>query len=84
MSTSSAASVQTASQVYTHLVWAGSVILQVLQAWSDDVIVFAGLFCEQSVCLKKGGCLDDAAGSSSHLTSHLYLLTLGLITSTFC
>ncbi|XP_045892038.1 netrin-G2 isoform X2 [Micropterus dolomieu] len=45
---------------------------------------FTGSFCEQIVCLKKGGCLDDAEGSSSSLTSHLYLLTLSLMSSTFC
>ncbi|XP_069581068.1 netrin-G2-like isoform X3 [Brachyistius frenatus] len=45
---------------------------------------FTGMFCEKRVCLKKSTCLDDAEGSSSPLTSLLYLLTLGLITSTFC
>ncbi|XP_076587965.1 netrin-G2 isoform X1 [Chaetodon auriga] len=47
---------------------------------------FTGSFCEKSVCLKKSGCLDNAEGSSSSssLTSHLYLLTLSLTTSTFC
>ncbi|XP_026176973.1 netrin-G2 [Mastacembelus armatus] len=45
---------------------------------------FTGSFCEQSICLKKGGCLDNAEGSSSPLTSHLYMLTLSLITSTCC
>ncbi|XP_071328407.1 mucin-5AC [Trachinotus anak] len=44
---------------------------------------FTGTLCEQSVCLKKSGCLN-AEGSSSSLTSHLYLLTLSLITSTSC
>ncbi|XP_044051772.1 netrin-G2 isoform X5 [Siniperca chuatsi] len=45
---------------------------------------FTGSFCERSVCLKKSGCLDNAAGFSSSLTSHLYLLTLSLMSSTFC
>ncbi|XP_040899287.1 mucin-5AC isoform X2 [Toxotes jaculatrix] len=46
---------------------------------------FTGSFCEQSICLKKKGCLTDAEGSSSSsLTSHLHLLTLSLIISTFC
>ncbi|XP_074484620.1 netrin-G2-like isoform X1 [Sebastes fasciatus] len=44
---------------------------------------FTGAFCEKKVCLKKSGCLDDAEGSSSSLTSHLYLLTLSLMSSTF-
>ncbi|XP_023251245.1 protein piccolo-like [Seriola lalandi dorsalis] len=43
---------------------------------------FTGTLCEKSVCLKKSGCPDNAEGSSSSLTSHLYLLTLSLITST--
>ncbi|XP_044192151.1 netrin-G2 [Thunnus albacares] len=43
---------------------------------------FTGTFCEKTVCLKKGGCDDDAEGSSSPLTSHLYLLTLSLLIST--
>ncbi|XP_029295305.1 netrin-G2-like isoform X12 [Cottoperca gobio] len=43
---------------------------------------FTGVFCEKRVCLKKGGCQDDSEGSSSSLTSHLYLLTLGLLCST--
>ncbi|XP_054867757.1 uncharacterized protein ntng2a isoform X3 [Amphiprion ocellaris] len=45
---------------------------------------FTGAFCEQTVCLKKTACLDNAEGSSSPLTSHLYLLTFSLIASTFC
>ncbi|KAK9523351.1 hypothetical protein VZT92_002106 [Zoarces viviparus] len=39
---------------------------------------FIGAFCEKKVCLKKSGCLNNA-GSSSSPTSHLYLLTLSLI-----
>ncbi|XP_075938650.1 netrin-G2-like [Anarhichas minor] len=39
---------------------------------------FTGAFCEKKVCLKKSGCLNNA-GSSSSPTSHLYLLTLSLI-----
>ncbi|XP_070759829.1 netrin-G2 [Enoplosus armatus] len=50
---------------------------------SDDIMC-AGLFCERSVCLKKSSCLDNTEGSSSSLTSHLYLLTLSLMSSTFC
>ncbi|XP_022622256.1 netrin-G2 [Seriola dumerili] len=45
---------------------------------------FTGTLCEKSVCLKKSGCPDNAEGSSSSLTSHLYLLTLSLITSASC
>uniref|UniRef100_A0A3Q1EA40 Netrin-G2-like n=1 Tax=Acanthochromis polyacanthus TaxID=80966 RepID=A0A3Q1EA40_9TELE len=45
---------------------------------------FTGAFCEQMICLKKTGCLDNAEGAFSPLTSHLYLLTFSLITSTFC
>ncbi|XP_063344974.1 mucin-2 isoform X2 [Pelmatolapia mariae] len=45
---------------------------------------FTGLFCEQRVCLKKNGCLENAEDSASSLASHLYLLTFGLITATFC
>lgn len=44
----------------------------------------SGLFCEQRVCLKKNGCLENAEDSASSLASHLYLLTFGLITATFC
>ncbi|KAE8292590.1 Netrin-G2 Laminet-2 Precursor [Larimichthys crocea] len=44
---------------------------------------FTGMLCEKGVCLKKNGCLD-ADGSAPSLTSHLYLLTLILISSTFC
>uniref|UniRef100_A0A665TV40 Netrin G2 n=1 Tax=Echeneis naucrates TaxID=173247 RepID=A0A665TV40_ECHNA len=43
---------------------------------------FTGTFCEQTVCLKKSGCVNSADGSSSSLTSHLYLLILILTTST--
>ncbi|XP_034396571.1 netrin-G2-like [Cyclopterus lumpus] len=43
---------------------------------------FTGAFCEKKVCLKKSGCLDNAGGPSSSLTSHLYLLTLSLISYT--
>ncbi|XP_068559600.1 netrin-G2 [Cebidichthys violaceus] len=39
---------------------------------------FTGAFCEKKVCLKKSGCLNNA-GSSSSPTSHLYLMTLSLI-----
>ncbi|XP_065822543.1 uncharacterized protein ntng2a [Labrus bergylta] len=42
---------------------------------------FTGPFCEKGVCLKKDGCLDNTEGSSSSLTSHLYLLTLSLMYS---
>ncbi|XP_058491161.1 uncharacterized protein ntng2a [Solea solea] len=41
---------------------------------------FTGPLCEQPVCLKKGGCLNNAA----FLISHLYVLILSLITSTSC
>ncbi|KAM7018459.1 uncharacterized protein ntng2a isoform 1-T1 [Tautogolabrus adspersus] len=45
---------------------------------------FTGPFCEKRVCLKKGGCPDNAEdSSSSSLTSHLYLLTLSLMYSAF-
>ncbi|KAF3833381.1 hypothetical protein F7725_024585 [Dissostichus mawsoni] len=39
---------------------------------------FTGTFCEKRVCLKKGGCQDDAEGSAPSLTSQFYLLTLSL------
>ncbi|XP_073322890.1 uncharacterized protein [Pagrus major] len=45
---------------------------------------FTGLFCEKSVCLKKSGCPEGVESSASSLTSHLYLLTVSLISSTFC
>ncbi|KAM7390932.1 hypothetical protein PAMP_021660 [Pampus punctatissimus] len=45
---------------------------------------FTGTFCENAICLKKSGCLDNAVDPSSHLTSHLYLLTLSLLTFTCC
>ncbi|XP_078027229.1 netrin-G2 isoform X2 [Epinephelus lanceolatus] len=45
---------------------------------------FTGTFCERRVCLKKGGCLENAEGSAASVTSHLFLLTLGLISSTVC
>ncbi|KAK2901518.1 hypothetical protein Q8A73_011264 [Channa argus] len=45
---------------------------------------FTGSFCEQSICVKIGGCLDNSEGSTFALTSHLYLLTLSLITFTCC
>ncbi|XP_030273430.1 netrin-G2 isoform X5 [Sparus aurata] len=45
---------------------------------------FTGLFCEKSICLKTSGCPEGAEGSASSLTSHLYLLTLSLISSTIC
>nr|XP_046242361.1 uncharacterized protein ntng2a isoform X1 [Scatophagus argus] len=45
---------------------------------------FTGSFCENTVCLKKNGCLDNIADSSSSLTSHLYLLTLSLMCASFC
>ncbi|KAM9743929.1 netrin-G2-like isoform 3-T3 [Menidia menidia] len=38
---------------------------------------FTGQFCEQSICLKRGGCLND--GSSSALTSSVSLLILSLM-----
>ncbi|XP_062237161.1 netrin-G2 isoform X2 [Platichthys flesus] len=44
---------------------------------------FTGSLCEQSVCLKKTGCLDNAEGSAFSLTSHRYLLVLGLLMSAF-
>ncbi|XP_060926935.1 netrin-G2 [Limanda limanda] len=44
---------------------------------------FTGSLCEQSICLKKTGCLDNAEGSSCSLTSHLYLLVLSLLMSAF-
>ncbi|TDH13398.1 hypothetical protein EPR50_G00057270 [Perca flavescens] len=40
-----------------------------------------GVLCENRVCLKKGGCQDDAESSAPSLTSQLYLLSLGLIGS---
>ncbi|TNN55808.1 Netrin-G2 [Liparis tanakae] len=40
---------------------------------------FTGAFCETKDCLKKSGCLDNAGGPSSSLTSHLYLVTLSLV-----
>ncbi|XP_037536073.1 netrin-G2 [Nematolebias whitei] len=44
---------------------------------------FTGQLCEQSICLKTGGCKENSESSSSLVTSHLYLLSLSLITSTF-
>lgn len=44
---------------------------------------FSGVFCEKSICLKEKSCLDDTNGSSTTLTVQLYLLTLGVIPSTF-
>uniref|UniRef100_H2VBY0 Netrin G2 n=1 Tax=Takifugu rubripes TaxID=31033 RepID=H2VBY0_TAKRU len=44
---------------------------------------FTGVFCEKSICLKENSCLDDTNGSSTTLTVQLYLLTLGVISSTF-
>uniref|UniRef100_A0A8C9Y6D7 Netrin G2 n=1 Tax=Sander lucioperca TaxID=283035 RepID=A0A8C9Y6D7_SANLU len=41
-----------------------------------------GVLCENRVCLKHGGCQDDAESSAPSLTSQLYLLSLGLICST--
>uniref|UniRef100_A0AAQ4PVP8 Netrin g2a n=1 Tax=Gasterosteus aculeatus aculeatus TaxID=481459 RepID=A0AAQ4PVP8_GASAC len=41
---------------------------------------FTGAFCENQVCLKKSGCLNKAEASSS-LSSHLYLLTLSVVSS---
>ncbi|KAL7392368.1 hypothetical protein ABVT39_023849 [Epinephelus coioides] len=45
---------------------------------------FTGTFCERRVCLKKGGCLENTEGSAASVTSHLFLLTLSLISSTVC
>uniref|UniRef100_A0A3B3BC49 Netrin G2 n=1 Tax=Oryzias melastigma TaxID=30732 RepID=A0A3B3BC49_ORYME len=45
--------------------------------------VCAGPFCERNVCLKNKKCQQTAEGSSSSLTSQLYLLSLGLITCIF-
>ena len=44
----------------------------------SDAVICAGTFCEKRVCLKKGGCQDDAEGSAPSLTSQFYLLTLSL------
>ncbi|KAM6930847.1 netrin-G2 [Xenentodon cancila] len=44
---------------------------------------FTGVLCEQSVCLKKAGCQDGAQSSESSLTSHLFLLTVSLLCSSF-
>ncbi|KAF6730581.1 Netrin-G2 [Oryzias melastigma] len=44
---------------------------------------FTGPFCERNVCLKNKKCQQTAEGSSSSLTSQLYLLSLGLITCIF-
>ncbi|XP_069379190.1 uncharacterized protein ntng2a isoform X1 [Paralichthys olivaceus] len=44
---------------------------------------FTGSLCEQSICRKKTGCLDNAEGSSFSLTSHHYLLVLSLLMSAF-
>lgn len=77
-------SVRTASQVNTHLDDVTAQVSDDVTAQVSDDVMCAGSFCEQIVCLKKGGCLDDAEGSSSSLTSHLYLLTLSLMSSTFC
>uniref|UniRef100_A0A8C5E5B5 Serine-rich adhesin for platelets-like n=1 Tax=Gouania willdenowi TaxID=441366 RepID=A0A8C5E5B5_GOUWI len=43
-----------------------------------------GLYCEQSVCGKKDGCLGGAEGSAYLMTSQLHLLTIGLIATTLC
>ncbi|XP_061585587.1 uncharacterized protein ntng2a isoform X3 [Cololabis saira] len=42
---------------------------------------FSGVLCEQSVCLKKNGCQGDGENSASSLTSHLFLLIVGLVCS---
>ncbi|KAM9810466.1 netrin-G2-like [Neosynchiropus ocellatus] len=42
----------------------------------DDEQVCAGVFCNQTVCLKKGGCLDNRVGPSSPLTLHLLSVCL--------
>ncbi|MEQ2282074.1 hypothetical protein AMECASPLE_036771 [Ameca splendens] len=42
-----------------------------------------GQFCEQNVCMKKNGCITDASGSSSSVTSQLYLMAFSLTTYTF-
>ncbi|KAM8886087.1 uncharacterized protein AB9W97_013369 isoform 2-T4 [Spinachia spinachia] len=41
---------------------------------------FTGAFCEKKVCLKKSNCINKAEASTS-LSSPLYLLTLGLVSS---
>lgn len=48
-----------------------------------DFIICTGPLCEQVVCLKKHGCVDNAADSYER-TSCFYLLTLGLMTFTYC
>ncbi|MEQ2198523.1 hypothetical protein XENOCAPTIV_014112 [Xenoophorus captivus] len=42
-----------------------------------------GQFCEQNVCMKKNGCITNASGSSSSVTSQLYLVAFSLTTYTF-
>ncbi|MED6282385.1 hypothetical protein CHARACLAT_031471 [Characodon lateralis] len=41
-----------------------------------------GQFCEQNVCMKNG-CITNASGSSSSVTSQLYLVAFSLTTYTF-
>lgn len=86
-STSSAACVQKTLQVNKHL----EDLTAQMMCGEDDVaaklcddVICAGLFCEKSICLKTSGCPEGAEGSASSLTSHLYLLTLSLISSTIC
>ncbi|KAM7415427.1 hypothetical protein PAMA_017780 [Pampus argenteus] len=68
----------TPDDVKGQVVWAGPEGVCVCVC----VCVCVGTFCENGVCLKKSGCLDNAVDPSSHLTSHLYLLTLSLLTFT--
>ncbi|XP_038134995.1 netrin-G2-like isoform X3 [Cyprinodon tularosa] len=42
-----------------------------------------GQLCEQSVCKEKSGCIIKAEGSSSCMTSQLYLVTFSFISYTF-
>ncbi|XP_054629716.1 mucin-2 isoform X2 [Dunckerocampus dactyliophorus] len=44
---------------------------------------FKGVSCEQRVCLKKNACLDDDTSSTLPVTSHLNVLTLGLLVPAF-
>lgn len=83
--TSSAASAPTPSQVNTQLRYVMMSQLRCgMMSWLRCVMMSAGTFCERRVCLKKGGCLENTEGSAASVTSHLFLLTLGLISSTVC
>lgn len=76
--TSSAAYVQTASQV-------PDTPSRIKEAWpfryQERCGIFAGVFCEKSICLKDNSCLDDTRGFTTSLSSQLYLLTLGVLSS---